>query len=52
MAARRPFDEAMQPQASEVVGHHARRVGVGGSTLELRDVIAKLPMPEAGEADA
>ena len=48
MAARHPFDEAMQPQASEVVGHRSRRVGVGVSTLELCDVIAKLPMPEAG----
>ena len=48
VAARHPLDEAMQPQASEVVGHRARRIGVGLSTLELRDVIAQLPMPKAG----
>ena len=47
MAPRHPFDEAMQPQTSKVVGHRARRVGVGVSTLQLRDVIAQLPMTEA-----
>ena len=47
MAARHPFNEAMQPQAAEVVGHRSRRVGVL-SRLELRDVRAELPMAEAG----
>jgi hypothetical protein len=48
MAAGDAFDEALEPQAPEVVGHRARRVGVGVSTLELGDVFAQLPMPEAG----
>ena len=47
MAAGHPVDEAMQPQASEVVGHRARRVGDLAS-LKLRDVIAELPMAKAG----
>jgi hypothetical protein len=38
----------MQPQASEIVGHRSRRVGVQLSILKLRDVIAELPMSEAG----
>lgn len=48
VAARHPFDEAMEPKASEVVGHRARRIGIGVSILELGDVIAKLPMSKAG----
>jgi hypothetical protein len=48
MAARHPFDEAMPSQPSEVVGHRSRGVGVRVSSLELRDVIAELPMPEPG----
>ena len=51
MAVRHPFDEAMQPQASEVVGHRARGVGVGVSTLELCDVFAELPMAKAGRGE-
>ena len=43
-----PFDEAVQPEPPEVVGHRARRIGRGVATLELRDVIAELPMAEAG----
>jgi hypothetical protein len=38
----------MQSQATEVVSHRARPVGVGVSILKLRDVIAKLPMSKAG----
>ena len=48
MAAGHPFNEAMEPQATEVVRHRSRGVGVRLSGLELRDVIAELPMPEAG----
>src|SRR5215475_1535005 len=48
MAARDPFDEAVQPEPPQVVGHRARRVEVGLSTLQLCDVIAKLPMSKAG----
>ena len=48
MAVRDPFDEAVQPETPEVVGHRARRIGRRIAALELRDVIAELPMPEAG----
>lgn len=48
MAARDPFDEAVQPEPAKVVGHGARRVVVQLSALELRDEIAQLPMTEAG----
>ncbi len=48
VTARHPFDEAVEPEAAEVVGHRAGRVGVGVATLELRDVIAELPMAKAG----
>ena len=48
MAVRHPFDEAMQPQATEVVGHRSGRVGRRVAALELRDVIAELPMAKAG----
>lgn len=48
MCARYAFDEAMQPEPAEVVGHRARRIGVGIPSAEVRDVIAQLPMAEAG----
>ena len=48
MAARDAFDEAVQPEPPEVVGHGAGRIRVGIATLQLGDVIAQLPMPKAG----
>ena len=47
MAVRDPFDEAVQPEPAEIVGHGARRIGRRIAALELRDVIAELPMLEA-----
>ena len=47
VAARDPLDEVVQAQTSEVVGHGSGGVGVGRSTLELRDVIAELAMSKA-----
>ena len=48
MSARHAFDQTVQAEASEVVGHRSRRVGVQRATLELRDVIAELPVAKAG----
>ena len=48
MAVRDPFNEAVQPEPPEVVGHRAGRIGRRIAALELGDVIAQLPMPEAG----
>ena len=48
MAARHAFDETVQPESAEVVGHGSGRIGLGVSPLELRDVIAELPMAEPG----
>lgn len=48
MAARHAFDEAVQSETPEVVGHRPGRIAVRIPALELRDVIAKLPMPKPG----
>ena len=47
MAARHALDEAVQRKTSKVVGHGPWRVRVRVSILELRNVIAKLPMSKA-----
>jgi hypothetical protein len=48
VAVRYPFDEAVQPEPAAIAGHGSRRIGCRISTLELRDVIAELPMAKAG----
>ena len=47
VAAWHAFDEAVEPEAAEVVGHGARPIRSGIAPLELCDVVAELPMPEA-----
>ena len=51
MAARHAFDEAMQAQAPEVIGHRARRVGGRVATLELSDGSAKLAVAKPGRSE-
>ena len=48
MAVWVPLDETVQPESAEVIGHRPRRIGGRIAALELCDVIAKLPMSEAG----
>ena len=47
VASRYALDEAVQTKTPKVVGHRASRIGIRIATLQLCDVIAKLPMPEA-----
>ena len=46
VATRYAFDEAVQAESAEIVRHRPCGIGVGISTLELRHVIAKFPMPK------
>ena len=48
VTARHALDEAVEPEAPKVVGHGARAIRGRIAALELRDVIAQLPMPKAG----
>ena len=48
MAVRDAFDEAVQPEPPEVVGHRPRGVRIAIVPLELCDAIAELSMPKAG----
>ena len=52
MAVRYPFDKAVQPESPEVVRHRACRIGRRTAALELRDVIAKLPVMKAGRGES
>ena len=47
VAARDAFNETMQPESAEIVRHRARRIGVRIAPLQLRDVIAEVPMSKA-----
>ena len=46
------FDETVQPETAEIVGHQARTRRGRIATLQWRDMIAELPMPEAVGARA
>ena len=48
VTARHAVDQAMEPEAPQVVGHSARPIRGRIAALELRDVIAELPMSKAG----
>ena len=48
VTVRHALDEAVEPEAPQVVGHGARAIRGRIAALELRDVIAQLPMPKAG----
>ena len=47
VAARHALDEAVEPEAPQVVGHGARAIRGRIAALQLRDVIAEFPMPKA-----
>ena len=42
------FDQAVQSESAEVIGHRPRGVRVGIAALQLREMIAELAMPKAG----
>ena len=48
MAVGHAGDEAVEPEAAEIVGHGARPIGGRIAPLELRHVIADIPMAESG----
>ena len=48
VGARDPFEETVEAEPAEIVRHRAGRIRVGISTLQLGDVIAQLPMANAG----
>ena len=51
VAGRHALDQAMEPKPSKVVGHCARGIGGRIASLELRDLIAQFPMPEASRGE-
>jgi hypothetical protein len=45
------FDQAVQPEPSQVVGHVATAVSIGGLPEQLRHVTADVAMADAGGAE-
>ena len=48
VGARDAFDEAVQAEPAEIVRHRAGRILLRVASLELREVIAEVPMTKAG----